>query len=147
MTLLFSLAQAVACAEAGVQLISPFVGRILDWYKANTGKEYSAVEDPGVQSVQEIYSYYKKFGYKTEVMGASFRNTGEILELAGCDLLTIGPSLLDELQGMNVEVIQKMDPDSASREDIERMSLDEKSFRWALNEDPNGYRKNCRGHP
>jgi len=145
MTLLFSLAQAVACAEADVQLISPFVGRILDWYKANTGKEYSAVEDPGVQSVQEIYSYYKKFGYKTEVMGASFRNTGEILELAGCDLLTIGPSLLDELQGMNVEVIQKMDPDSASREDIERMSLDEKSFRWALNEDPMATEKTAEG--
>ncbi|MEL0119586.1 MAG: transaldolase, partial [Opitutae bacterium] len=145
MTLLFSLAQAVACAEADVQLISPFVGRILDWYKANTGKEYSAVEDPGVQSVQEIYSYYKKFGYKTEVMGASFRNTGEILELAGCDLLTIGPSLLDELQGMNVEVVQKMDPDSASREDIERMSLDEKSFRWALNEDPMATEKTAEG--
>ena len=145
MTLLFSLAQAVACAEADVQLISPFVGRILDWYKANTGKEYSPVEDPGVQSVQEIYSYYKKFGYKTEVMGASFRNTGEILELAGCDLLTIGPSLLDELQGMNVEVIQKMDPDSASREDIERMSLDEKSFRWALNEDPMATEKTAEG--
>ena len=100
MTLLFSLAQAVACAEAGAQLISPFVGRILDWYKANTGQTYTAESDPGVLSVQEIYTYYKKFGHKTEVMGASFRNVGEILELAGCDLLTISPALLEELQQM-----------------------------------------------
>ena len=97
LTLLFSFPQAVACAEAGVQLISPFVGRILDWYKKSTGKDYAPAEDPGVRSVAAIYSYYKKFGYRTEVMGASFRNKGEILELAGCDLLTIAPSLLAEL--------------------------------------------------
>ena len=135
MTLLFSLAQAIACAEAGVQLISPFVGRILDWFKNSTGQEYAHDEDPGVLSVHEIYNYYKKFGYRTEVMGASFRNIGEILELAGCDLLTIGPSLLDELQGMDAPVERKLDPTAAANSDIEKMTFDEKRFRWEMNED------------
>src|SRR5580692_3936503 len=113
MTLLFSLAQAVACAEAKATLISPFVGRILDWYKAKTGKNYAAAEDPGVLSVREIYAYYKKFGHATEVMGASFRNVGEILELAGCDLLTISPTLLGELKN-SVEVVErKLSPELA----------------------------------
>src|SRR6267154_1092713 len=110
MTLLFSLAQAVACAEAKAKLISPFVGRILDWYKAKTGKDYSPAEDPGVVSVKEIYSYYKKYGHPTEVMGASFRNAGEILELAGCDLLTISPNLLAELKKGNAPVERKLSP-------------------------------------
>lgn len=135
LTLLFSFAQAVACAEAEVQLISPFVGRILDWYKKSTGKDYSPAEDPGVQSVTAIYTYYKKFGHKTEVMGASFRNKGEILELAGCDLLTISPQLLGELAASNDPVTRKLDPSQAVSASIERVSFDEKSFRWALNED------------
>ncbi len=135
LTLLFSFPQAVACADAKVQLISPFVGRILDWYKKSTGKDYAPAEDPGVQSVTTIYSYYKKFGHKTEVMGASFRNKGEILELAGCDLLTISPQLLGELAASNEPVARKLDPSRAASENIERVSFDEKSFRWALNED------------
>lgn len=135
MTLLFSLAQAVACAEAGAQLISPFVGRILDWYKANTDTEYTAENDPGVLSVGEIYTYYKKFGHKTEVMGASFRNVGEILALAGCDLLTISPNLLEELQGMNEEVPLKLDSAAAQAAQIEKLDVSEKSFRWLMNED------------
>lgn len=135
MTLLFSLPQAVACAEAGAKLISPFVGRILDWYKANTDQAYTAASDPGVASVREIFGYYKKFGYPTEVMGASFRNTGEILELAGCDLLTISPSLLEELKGSNTSVPRKLDPEEAKGSGIERLDVSEKSFRWLLNED------------
>lgn len=135
MTLLFSLVQAAACAEAGAQLISPFVGRILDWYKANTDVTYTAENDPGVVSVGEIYTYFKKFGYETEVMGASFRNIGEILELAGCDLLTISPGLLEELQGMSVEVPRKLDPEAAKDADIEKIDVSETSFRWLLNED------------
>ncbi len=135
LTLLFSFAQAVACAEAKVQLISPFVGRILDWYKKSTGKDYSPAEDPGVQSVTTIYTYYKKFGHKTEVMGASFRNKGEILELAGCDLLTISPQLLGELAASNDPVTRKLDPSKAASANLDRVSFDEKSFRWALNED------------
>ncbi len=135
MTLLFSLAQAVACADAKVQLISPFVGRILDWYKKSTGKEYAAHEDPGVKSVTEIYAYYKKFGYRTEVMGASFRNTGEIIELAGCDLLTISPALLGELQASNEPLVRKLDPAAAKDADLTKLSFDEKAFRFALNED------------
>ena len=133
MTLLFSLAQAVACAEAGAKLISPFVGRILDWYKAKTGKDYTPVEDPGVLSVKEIYSYYKKFGYQTEVMGASFRNKGEILELAGCDLLTISPPLLAELKSSTEPVERKLSQSTAAT--IEKLSLDENDFRWRMNED------------
>ena len=136
MTLLFSFAQAVACAEAGVQLISPFVGRILDWHKKqNPTKEYSRVEDPGVKSVQDIYAYYKQYGYKTEVMGASFRNIGEILELAGCDLLTISPALLEELQKTEDLMPRKLSPDWAKTHPIPKRSLDESGFRWAHNED------------
>jgi transaldolase len=135
MTLLFSLAQAVACAEAGAQLISPFVGRILDWYKANTDTSYDRSNDPGILSVKEIYTYYKKFGHETEVMGASFRNIGEILELAGCDLLTISPNLLEELQGMNDPVERKLDAEDAKNANIERLDVSEQSFRWLMNED------------
>jgi transaldolase len=136
LTLLFSLAQAVACAEAGVQLISPFVGRIYDWHRKDRGVEHiPGPEDPGVLSVHEIYTYYKKFGYETEVMGASFRNTEEIIELAGCDLLTISPDLLAELEAMEGELEQKLDPQEAMNSDIEKLSLDEKAFRWMLNED------------
>lgn len=145
MTLLFSLAQAVACAEAKATLISPFVGRILDWYRANTGNEYSAAEDPGVLSVREIYTYYKKFGYPVEVMGASFRNTGEILELAGCDLLTISPDLLAELAESEGEVSRKLDPESAATHDIERINVDEASFRWLMNEDAMATEKTAEG--
>src|SRR5258705_8620569 len=126
MTLLFSLPQAIACAEAGATLISPFVGRILDWYKKSTGKDYAAAEDPGVQSVHTIYGYYKKFGYGTEVMGASFRNAGEILELAGCDLLTISPQLLGELKSSTAPVQRKLGPETAAECKLERITLDEK---------------------
>jgi len=136
LTLLFSKAQAIACAEAKVQLISPFVGRIYDWYKKDRGVDaIIPVEDPGVLSVYYIYNYYKKFGYKTEVMGASFRNIGEILELAGCDLLTISPNLLKELENTHGELICKLDPEKAKKTDIEQIHLDEKSFRWMHNED------------
>ncbi len=136
LTLLFSMAQAIACAEAGVQLISPFVGRIYDWHKKDRGVDHiPGVEDPGVLSVQEIYKYYKKFGYDTEVMGASFRNTEEIIELAGCDLLTISPSLLAELEETEGDLEQKLIQEEAMKADIEKISLDEKGFRWMLNED------------
>lgn len=145
LTLLFSFAQAVACAEAKVQLISPFVGRILDWYKKSTGNDYAGAEDPGVQSVTEIYNYYKKFGYTTEVMGASFRNTGEILELAGCDLLTISPALLGELQDSTGEVTRKLDASKAAQADLKQVSFDEKSFRFALNEDAMATEKTAEG--
>ncbi len=145
LTLLFSFAQAVACAEAKVQLISPFVGRILDWYKKSTGKDYAGAEDPGVQSVTEIYTYYKKFGYATEVMGASFRNTGEILELAGCDLLTISPALLGELQASTDPVALKLDAKAAAKADLKQVSFDEKSFRFALNEDAMATEKTAEG--
>lgn len=134
MTLLFSLAQAVACAEAKARLISPFVGRILDWYKKSTGKEYAPSEDPGVVSVKEIYGYYKKFGHDTEVMGASFRNKGEILELAGCDALTISPQLLGELKNSTEPSERKLSPEIARQSKIERLPVDEKKFRWLLNE-------------
>jgi transaldolase len=128
LTLLFGIHQAIACAEAGVTLISPFVGRILDWYKKETGKDYSAVEDPGVLSVTKIYNYYKKFGYKTEVMGASFRNVGEITELAGSDLLTISPSLLAELQATVGELPRKLDPVKAPTLDIEKINVDKATY-------------------
>ena len=135
LTLLFSMAQAVACADAGVQLISPFVGRILDWFKKSTGKEsYPPAEDPGVVSVTEIYHYYKKNGIKTEVMGASFRNVGEILELAGCDLLTISPTLMEEMMKTNGTVPRKLDPKDSSKKGGEKIPMDEKAFRWQLNE-------------
>ncbi|HEY6227740.1 MAG TPA: transaldolase [Verrucomicrobiae bacterium] len=135
LTLLFSMAQAVACADAGVQLISPFVGRILDWFKKSTGKEsYPPAEDPGVVSVTEIYHYYKKNGIKTEVMGASFRNVGEILELAGCDLLTISPTLMEEMMKTNGAVPRKLDPKDSAQKGGEKIPMDEKAFRWQLNE-------------
>jgi transaldolase len=133
LTLLFSLCQAVACAEAGVQLISPFVGRIYDWYKKSTGTDYTGADDPGVQSVKRIYQYYRKFGYKTEVMGASFRNTSQILELAGCDLLTISPDLLQKLADTEGTVERKLVADANA--DIQKIALDEKTFRFMLNED------------
>jgi transaldolase len=145
MTLLFSLAQAIACAEAKARLISPFVGRIMDWYKKSTGKDYSAAEDPGVVSVHAIYNYYKKFGYETEVMGASFRNVGEILELAGCDLLTISPALLGELKASTATVSRKLSPEQAKASKVERIQLDERSFRWMMNEDAMGTEKLAEG--
>jgi transaldolase len=136
LTLLFGMHQAIACAEAGVTLISPFVGRILDWYKKQTGKEsYPAEEDPGVVSVKRIYDYYKKFGYKTEVMGASFRNTGEIVELAGCDLLTIAPNLLGELSKATGKLERKLDPAASAKKDVERIAIDEAAFRKMHAED------------
>jgi transaldolase len=128
LTLLFGFHQAVACAEAEVKLISPFVGRILDWYKKETGKDYASHEDPGVLSVQKIYNYYKKFGYKTEVMGASFRNIGEIIELAGCDLLTISPGLLGELEKTAGDLPRKLDPEIAKQSDIEKIHIDADTF-------------------
>ena len=129
LTLLFGIHQAIACAEAGATLISPFVGRILDWYKKETGKEsYPSAEDPGVLSVTKIYNYYKKFGYKTEVMGASFRNTGEITEIAGCDLLTISPKLLGELQSTIANLPRKLDPKTAAAMDITKVEMDKATF-------------------
>jgi transaldolase len=128
LTLLFGLHQAIACAEAKVTLISPFVGRILDWYKKDTGKDYQGADDPGVQSVTEIYHYYKKFGYKTVVMGASFRNIGEITELAGCDLLTIAPKLLEELSTTEGTLERKLDPAKAADDPIEKISIDQATF-------------------
>ena len=129
MTLLFGMHQAVACAEAKVTLISPFVGRILDWYKENEpGKDYEGANDPGVHSVTEIYDYYKKFDYKTVVMGASFRNMGEIVELAGCDLLTIAPKLLKELQSTEGTLERKLDPSKAKSESLEKMTVDKATF-------------------
>lgn len=135
MTLLFSMPQAIACAEAKATLISPFVGRILDWYKKNENREsYPPNEDPGVKSVTEIYHYFKKFDYKTQVMGASFRNKEEIIELAGCDLLTISPKLLDELEHTSGQLERKLDPSKAHSLNINKIQLDEKSFRLMLNE-------------
>jgi transaldolase len=145
MTLLFSLAQAVACAQVKARLISPFVGRIMDWYKAKMGKDFAAAEDPGVLSVKEIYSYYKKFGHNTEVMGASFRNKGEILELAGCDLLTISPQLLGELKSSTDPVERKLSPDTAGDAKIEQLDPDEKKFRWLLNENAMATEKTAEG--
>src|SRR5260221_6433900 len=145
MTLLFSLPQAVACAEAKARLISPFVGRILDWFKKDTGKDYAASEDPGVQSVRAIYAYYKKFGHQTEVMGASFRNAGEILELAGCDLLTISPSLLTALQNSTGPVTRKLSPKAAAASDVQKIEFDEKKYRWRLNEDAMATEKTAEG--
>jgi transaldolase len=134
MTLLFALPQAIACAEAGAQLISPFVGRIYDYFKKTTGIDYMGAEDPGVQSVKRIHSYYRKFGYKTEVMGASFRNTSQILELAGCDLLTISPDLLQKLAETEGTVERKL-AGEAGTVSIEKVALDEKTFRFMMNED------------
>ena len=145
LTLLFSFAQAVACAEAGVQLISPFVGRIYDWHKAAMKRDYVGAEDPGVQSVTQIYNYYKKFGYKTEVMGASFRNKGEITELAGCDLLTISPALLGELAASKEPLTRKLDAAAARSLPLDKVTLDEKTFRLQLNEDAMATEKTAEG--
>jgi transaldolase len=134
MTLLFSMAQAVGAAEAGAKLISPFVGRILDWYKKANKREYAPAEDPGVQSVREIYAYYKTFGHPTEVMGASFRSKGEALELAGCDLLTISPELLGEMKSSTDPVARKLSPETCRDAKLTRLAVDEKTFRWMLNE-------------
>ena len=128
LTLLFGIHQAIACAEAGVTLISPFVGRILDWYKKDTGKDFHGADDPGVQSVTRIYNYFKKFGYKTVVMGASFRNIGEITELAGSDLLTISPPLLAELEKTEADLPRKLDPEKAKALSIERINVDKATF-------------------
>jgi transaldolase len=128
LTLLFGLHQAVAAAEAGVTLVSPFVGRILDWYKKDTGKDYQGADDPGVQSVTTVYHYYKKFGYKTQVMGASFRNIGEIRELAGCDLLTISPKLLAALESTQAELPRKLSPEAAKALPIEKITVDKAAF-------------------
>jgi transaldolase len=145
LTLMFSLPQAVRCAEAKVQLISPFVGRIYDWYKAHEKRDYTGPEDPGVQSVQEIYTYYKKFGHKTEVMGASFRNVGQILELAGCDALTISPELMKELSESTGPVERKLDPARAASAKVDKLELDEKKFRWLLNENAMATEKTSEG--
>ena len=145
LTLLFSLAQAIACAEAKAKLISPFVGRIMDWYKAKEKKDFAPAEDPGVLSVKEIYSYYKKFGHATEVMGASFRNVGEIQELAGCDLLTISPQLLAELQKSEAPLARKLSPEIARDSKIEKLPLDEKKFRWLFNENAMATEKTAEG--
>lgn len=136
MTLLFSLPQAVACAEAGATLISPFVGRILDWHKKAANRDFTPAEDPGVLSVTTIYNYFKKFNYTTQIMGASFRNVGEILELAGCDLLTIAPSLLEQLQKSPSPVPRKLDPAHARTLPLTRLPLTESTFRYLLNDDP-----------
>ncbi|HZJ17342.1 MAG TPA: transaldolase [Chthoniobacteraceae bacterium] len=145
LTLLFSLPQAVACADAKVRLISPFVGRIYDWYKATNKREYTGAEDPGVQSVAAIFDYYKKFGYETEVMGASFRNVGQIIELAGSDLLTISPDLLAKLAESREPVVRKLDAEAAKARDVQRLPLDEKTFRWLLNEDAMATEKTAEG--
>ena len=145
LTLMFSLPQAVRAAEAKVQLISPFVGRIYDWYKKENKRDYSGPEDPGVQSVQEIYSYYKKFGHKTEVMGASFRNVGQIRELAGCDALTISPELMKELAESQEPLERKLDPEKAKQAKIDKLEMDEKKFRWLLNENAMAYEKTGEG--
>ena len=133
-TLIFSLTQAVACAEAGAFLISPFVGRILDWFKANSSKDYDATNDPGVESVEKIYNYFKKYNYNTIVMAASFRNKEEIINLAGCDKLTISPSLLEELNKSEGDLDQKLSQNQSSQIDIDRIKVNESSFRWHLNE-------------
>ncbi len=143
LTLLFGLPQAIACADAGVTLISPFVGRVLDWYKKTTGEEYTAQTDPGVSSVKQIYDYYKSNGYDTIILGASFRNIGEICELAGCDLLTISPDLMQELSETEGELPRKLDPSNVSS--VAATPLNEKSFRWQLNEDPMATEKLAEG--
>ena len=145
LTLMFSLPQAVRAAEAKVQLISPFVGRIYDWYKAHEKRDYVGAEDPGVQSVQEIYTYYKKFGIPTEVMGASFRNVGQIRELAGCDCLTISPELMEELSKSSEPVERKLDPEKGKAAKVDKLELDEKKFRWMLNENAMAYEKTGEG--
>lgn len=143
LTLMFSKAQAIACADANAFLISPFVGRIMDWYKAKTGETYTGENDPGVLSVRSIYNYYKANGIKTVVMGASFRNTGEIMALAGCDRLTISPALMDEMDADNSKLERVMSPDSF--DDEPKVEMDEKTFRWAMNEDAMATEKTAEG--
>src|SRR3984893_5205036 len=145
MTLLFSLVQAVRAAEVKVQLISPFVGRIYDWYKKTNNRDYTGAEDPGVQSVNEIYNYYKKFGHPTEVMGASFRNPSQIIELAGCDLLTISPELMKELSESTKPVERKLSPENAKSAQMERLDLDEQKFRYLLNDNAMATEKTAEG--
>ena len=145
LTLMFSLPQAVACAEAGATLISPFVGRIYDWFKKSTGQEYSGPDDPGVRSVRTIYAYYKKFGYRTEVMGASFRNVSQIIELAGCDLLTISPDLLAKLAASTETITKKLDAADSKAASIQKIHCDEKSFRFLFNEDAMATEKTAEG--
>jgi transaldolase len=146
MTLLFSFAQAAACADAGVTLISPFVGRIYDWYRKSKGvDDLPREEDPGVASVTRIYDYYKKFGYRTQVMGASFRKVTQILDLAGCDLLTISPDLLAKLDAEQADVPAMLTPEKAKASGVERVALDEPRFRWAHNEDAMGTEKLAEG--
>ncbi len=145
LTLMFSLPQAVRAAEAKIQLISPFVGRIYDWYKKENKRDYQGAEDPGVQSVQEIYTYYKKFDIPTEVMGASFRNSGQILELAGCDCLTISPELMKELSESTELVEQKLSPEKAKAAKIDKLGLDEKKFRWMVNDNAMATEKTAEG--
>ena len=142
---MFSLAQAVACAQAGIKLVSPFVGRIYDWFKAKNNTEYTGADDPGVQSVTEIFHYYKKFGHDTEVMGASFRNTSQIIELAGCDLLTISPKLLEQLQNDESSIELKLDATASQGMDIAKIDCDEKTFRWMMNEDAMATEKTAEG--
>src|SRR5262252_4077799 len=145
LTLMFSLPQAVRAAEAKVQLISPFVGRIYDWYKKEMKRDYKDAEDPGVQSVNEIYTYYKSFDIPTEVMGASFRNTGQILELVGCDCLTISPELMEELAKSNEPVERKLNSENAKLAKVDKLQLDEKKFRWMLNDNAMAYEKTGEG--
>jgi transaldolase len=145
LTLMFSLPQAVRAGEAKVQLISPFVGRIYDWYKKENKRDYQGAEDPGVQSVTEIYTYYKEFGIPTEVMGASFRNIGQIQELAGCDCLTISPELMKELSESTEPLERKLDPEKAKSAKVEKLELDEKKFRWMLNDNAMAYEKTGEG--
>jgi transaldolase len=145
LTLMFSLPQAVRAADAKVQLISPFVGRIYDWYKKENKRDYTGEEDPGVQSVKEIYTYYKKFDILTEVMGASFRNVGQIRELAGCDCLTISPELMKELSESTEPLKRKLDPETAKSAKVEKLELDEKEFRWMLNDNAMAYEKTGEG--
>ena len=145
LTLMFSLVQAVRAAEAKVQLISPFVGRIYDWYKAHEKRDYTGPEDPCVQSVTEIYTYYKHFGIKTEVMGASFRNTGQIRELAGCDCLTISPELMEELSKSNEPLERKLVPEKAKSAKVDKLELDEKKFKYLLNDNAMAYEKTGEG--
>ena len=145
LTLMFSLPQAVRAGEAKVQLISPFVGRIYDWYKKEMKRDYTGAEDPGVQSVAEIYTYYKKFGIATEVMGASFRNAGQIRELAGCDALTISPELMKELSESMEPLQRKLDPEKARAAKVDKLELDEKKFRWSLNENAMATEKTAEG--
>jgi transaldolase len=145
LTLLFSLPQAVACADAKVTLISPFVGRIYDWYKKANNTDYTGADDPGVQSVKRIYSYYRKFGYKTEVMGASFRNTSQIIELAGCDLLTVSPELLKQLADSETPLERKLTPEAAQQSKDEKLTLNQSQFRLMLNDDPMATEKLAEG--